>query len=154
MVDLDRGGPHYPGEKSLADLSSEGLRQVDLTPRPGVAVLRNGGVSAGDAADTITALVAAHPTVVLRLPPRPYPDPAGPPVVVVRLLIPGDLYPWGGHPAVWQSTPALARMPGPGVRLPVPRSITVESLLRGRRPPGRDRWVAAWQAVWRFPWGR
>lgn len=154
MVDLDRGGPHYPGEKSLADLASTGVRRSDLTPRPGVAVLRNGGVAPSDAAAVVSALVEAHPTVVLRLPPRPHPEGDWPAVVPVRLLLPGGLFPWGAHPAVYQSTPVLVRMPGAGVRLPIPRPLTVESLLRGRRPPGRDRWVAAWRGAWRFPWGR
>lgn len=154
VIDLDSGGPRYPGERSLADLVADGLRRPDLTPRPGVAVLRNGGVAPAAAAMVIDALVAAHPTVVLRLPPRPRPVADGAAVVPVRLLLPGSLYPWGDRPAVFQATPTLASLPGPGVRLPVPRPITIESLLRGRRPPGRDRWISAWAPVWRFPWGR
>jgi hypothetical protein len=154
VVDLDIGGPHYPGERSLAEMASGGVRRDDLIPRPGIAVLRNGGVTAADAAPVVSALVAAHPTVVLRLPPRPHPDGVGLPVVPVRLLLPGGWFPWGGHPAVYQATPAVARMPGVGVRLPIPRPATVESLLRGRRPLQRDRWVAAWRAAWGFPWGR
>ena len=43
VVDLDEGGPHYPGEASLADLVRAGSRRADLYPeRRGVAVLRNG----------------------------------------------------------------------------------------------------------------
>ena len=153
VVDLDPEGPHYPGDRTLAELVNDGPRRSDLTPRRGVAVLRNGGVTAADATKVIAALVDAHPTVVLRLPPRPTPASAAG-VIPVRLLLPGGLFPVPAQPAVWQATPALARMPGVGVRLPVPRPITVESLLRGQRPPGRDRWVAAWRSVWRFPWGR
>ncbi|OFW63206.1 MAG: hypothetical protein A2135_02625 [Actinobacteria bacterium RBG_16_67_15] len=154
VIDLDSGGPRYPGERSLADLVGTGLRRPDLIPRPGVAVLRNGGVTPAAAAEVVDALVAAHPTVVLRLPPRPRPAAAGAAVVPVRLLLPGNLYPWGDQPGVFQATPSLTQLPGRGVRLPVPRPITVESLLRGRRPPGRDHWVKAWAAAWRFPWGR
>ncbi len=154
VVDLDSGGPHYPGERSLADLVAAGLRRPDLVPRPGVAVLRNGGVAAATAAGVVDALVAAHPTVVLRLPPRPRPVLDGHPVVPVRMLLPGNLFPLGDGPAVFQATPALVRLPAAGIRLPVPRPITVDSLLHGRRPPGRDRWIAAWGAVWRFPWVR
>jgi hypothetical protein len=154
VIDLDSGGPHYPGERSLADLVGDGVRRVDLTPRAGVAVLRNGGVTPAAAVSVVEALVAAHPTVVLRLPPRPRPSDERAPIVPVRLLLPGGLHPWGDRPAVFQATPIPMSLPGPGVRLPAPRPITIESLLRGRRPPGRDRWVAAWASVWRYPWGR
>lgn len=152
VVDLDPEGPSYPGEGTLASLAADGPRRDDLTPRPGVAVLRNGGVSLGEAAAVVDALVAAHRTVVLRLPPRPRPDGFPHPVVPVRLLIPGGLFPSLDGPAVYQATPAWAPMPTPGVRLPVPHRSTVTALLAGRRPGRRDRWVAAWRSAWRLPW--
>lgn len=154
VIDLDSGGPRYPGERSLADLVTDGLRRPDLEPRDGVAVLRNGGVTPHDAARVVEALLKAHPTVVVRLPPRPRPVGLPFPVVPVRLLIPGDLYAMGDRPAVFQATPAFVRMPANGVRLPVPHPVTVAGLLRGRRPPARDRWIAAWRSAWRFSWDR
>jgi hypothetical protein len=154
LIDLDSGGPCYPGERSLADLVAEGLRRPDLEPRRGVAVLRNGGVAPAEAADVVHALLTAHPTVVLRLPPRPRPVGVPFPVVPVRLLVPGEFYPQLDRPAVYQATPAFARLPSEGVRLPVPSPITVAALLQGRRPRGRDRWISAWGKVWRYPWGR
>lgn len=152
VIDLDPLGPAYPGEQSLASLVAEGPRSSDLEPRPGVAVLRNGGVDPLHAADVVAALVAAHRTVVLRLPPRAASAVTDHPVVPVRLLIPGSWYPPFEGPAVYQSTPAWESMPAPGVRLPVPRPATIRALLNGRRPAGRDRWVKAWQSAWRLPW--
>lgn len=154
LIDLDSGGPRYPGERSLADLVTDGLRRSDLEPRRGVAVVRNGGVPPADAAEVVQALLAAHPTVVLRLPPRPKPGGIPFPVVPVRLLVPGDWYPPLERPAVYQATPSVVRMPSEGVRLPVPSPTTVAALLGGRRPPNRDRWIAAWRKVWRYPWDR
>ena len=154
VVDLDPLGPHYPGTTSLADLVAEGPRQADLKPaHRGVAVLRNGGVAPGAAAEVVAALVAGWERVVLRLPPRPAPAPGGLPVAPVRLLVPGGLFPHDGGPAVYQATRAVMRLPGPGVRLPLPRPGTVAALLEGRRPVAGDRWVRAWAPVWEAPWG-
>jgi hypothetical protein len=154
VIDLDPGGPRYPGGRSLADLVADGPRRSDLEARSGVAVLRNGGVAPAEAAAVVQALIAAHPTVVLRLPPRPHPSGFPLAVIPVRLLLPGDFYAMGDRPAVYQATPAAARMPTEGVRLPVPHPATVSALLRGRRPPRRDRWIEAWRPAWRFPWER
>jgi hypothetical protein len=154
VVDLDGGGPRYPGSGSLADLVRKGPTGEDLKPRRGVAVLRNGGVRPSEAAPVLDALLRSHPTVVVRLPPRPAPEGIPIPVIPVRLLLPGSLYLGSSAPAVFQATPAWVRMPTDGVRLPIPRPSTVASLTLGRRPPGRDRWVAAWRSAWRFPWGR
>lgn len=154
MIDLDPDGPHYPGPRSLADLVDEGVRRSDLTPRSGVAVLRNGGVGLAAAAPVVEAMLAAHPCVVLRLPPRPRPGPGPVAVVPVRLALPGSLFPPYPGPAVWQAVPVAAPLPGEGVRLPVPPPATVAALLRGRQPVGRDRWIGAWSAAWRFPWER
>jgi hypothetical protein len=155
VVDLDPLGPRYPGDRSLAELVAEGPRRADLGPaRRGVAVLRNGGVSAAAAAEVVSALVAGWEKVVLRLPPRPAPAGEGPPVVGVHLLLPGSLFPRGGGPAVYQSTRAMLPLPGPGWRLPVPAAGTVTGLLRGRLPVAGDRWVRAWRPVWELLWGR
>ncbi|MEX2323578.1 MAG: hypothetical protein WEA29_07380 [Acidimicrobiia bacterium] len=151
VVDLDPGGPAYPGERSLADLVVDGPRKPDLTPRRGVGVLRNGGVAPERSRAVVEALVGAHPTVVLRLPPRPAPEGGRWPVVPVRLLIPGGWFEAPG-PAVFQATPAWETMPAIGVRLPVPSPDTVRAILLGRRPSSRDRWVRAFRSVWGLPW--
>jgi len=155
VVDLDPLGPRYPGSGSLADLVAAGPRRADLSPaRRGVAVLRNGGVSPGAAAEVVAALVAGWERVVLRLPPRPAPAGGVIAVVPVRLLLPGGLFPRQDGPAVYQATRAAVALPGPGVRLPLPRPGTVAALLAGRRPAAGDRWIGAWRPVWEAPWGR
>ena len=154
VVDLDPLGPRYPGDRSLADLVQDGLRRDDLTPRRGVGVLRNGGVAPLEAKSVIEALLGHLPRVVLRLPPRPAPGALPIAVVPVRLLIPGELFPGPMGPAVFQSTPAFAPIPGIGVRLPVPDPETVRRLIEGRRPPRTDRWIRAWRSAWRLPWPR
>jgi hypothetical protein len=154
VVDLDGNGPRYPGPRSLADLVEDGVRGDDLRPRGGVAVLRNGGADPHDAGRVVEALMSHHDNVVLRLPPQPEPDGLPIPVVPVRLLLPGAMFPLPPRPAVFQSTPALVRMPAEGIRLPVPSVTTVAALLTGRRPPRRDRWLTAWARAWRYRWGR
>jgi hypothetical protein len=155
VVDLDPLGPHYPGTTSLADLVADGPRKAELSPaRQGVAVLRNGGVAPAAAAEVVSALVDGWERVVLRLPPRPAPVLGGVRVVPVRLLVPGGLFPYDGGPAVYQTTRALMRLPGPGLRLPRPRTGTVAAFLEGRRPAAGDRWIRAWRPVWEAPWGR
>jgi hypothetical protein len=155
VVDLDPGGPAYPGPRSLADLAGDGPRRTELEPeRGGVAVLRNGGIAAADAADVVRALIGRWPRVVLRLPPRPAVAGPGVPTVVVRLLAPGGLYPAGSRPAVYQATPHPMQLPGPGVRLPVPSRRTTAALLTGRMPAAGSRWVRAWRRVWEVPWTR
>jgi hypothetical protein len=152
VVDLDVGGPRYPAERCLADLVEEGVRRDDLTPRGGVAVLPNGGAAPQDAAPVIDALLAHHPRVVLRLPPRPEPGRLPIPVVPVRLHLPVEWFGPQDGPAVYQATPSFARLPGVGVRLPVPSTATVRALLAGHRPATRDPWVRAWRSAWRLPW--
>jgi hypothetical protein len=154
VIDLDEGGPHYPGEASLAALVEQGPRLTDLRPgRSGVAVLRNGGIGATAASEVVEALLETWARVVLRLPPRRrvlVPTP----VVPVRLLLPGSLFESWDGPAVLQSTPASGRLPGLGIRLPVPSRTTVAALLRGEAPVPGNRWVGAWRRVWEAPWGR
>ena len=152
VVDLDPLGPHYPGDRSLADLVRDDLRRDDLTPRRGVAVLRNGGIAPAEARTVVEALLTHHARVVLRLPPRPAPAGLPMPVVPVRLHLPAGLFGAQEGPAVFQATPSFARLPGVGVRLPVPSPATVRALLGGRRPGARDRWVRAWRSAWSLPW--
>jgi hypothetical protein len=155
VIDLDPFGPRYPGSASLADLVAEGPRRADLGPaRRGVAVLRNGGVAPAGAAEVVSALIGGWEKVVLRLPPRPAPVAGVIPVVPVRLLIPGGLFPHDKAPAVYQATRAAMRLPGPGLRLPLPGQGTIAALLQGRRPVAGDRWVGAWRPVWEAPWAR
>jgi hypothetical protein len=149
VIDLDPLGPPYPGERSLADLVSDDPTADDLTPRAGVAVLRNGGIAPGDAADVVAGLLERWERVVLRLPPRPRPI-ADVPVVPVHLLT-GGWYQRAVRRAVWQSTPDWIQMPSDGVRLPVPEPATVRALLAGRGP-GASRWVRAWKSIWGLQW--
>ncbi|MBU1226951.1 MAG: hypothetical protein KJ698_07060 [Actinobacteria bacterium] len=154
VIDLDEAGPRYPGKASLAGLVEESPRLSDLRPgRPGVAVLRNGGIGATAASEVVEALIQGWDRTVLRLPPRrrvvvPVP------VVPVRLLIPGRLFAPLDGPVVLQSTPSFARVAGVGIRLPVPARSTVAALLRGESPVPGDRWVKAWRRVWEAPWDR
>lgn len=149
VIDLDPAGPPYPGDRSLADLAADDPSEADLTPRRGIAVLRNGGVAPSVAAPVIGALLERWDRVVLRLPPRPI-SRVEFPVVPVRTLLPGWLRGPAEH-GVWQATGAWVRLPAPGVRLPIPSRETVAALLAGRRP-GRSRWVAAWRSVWKARW--
>lgn len=151
VIDLDPMGPAYPGERSLADLVEDEPTEDDLKAETGVAVIRNGGVAAADAAEVVSALLDRWPRAVLRLPPRPHPQ-EDLPVVPVRTLCPG----WFGVSAsagVWQRTPHWRVPPSPGVVLPIPSTSTVRALLEGRRPM-RSRWVEAWRSVWKARWGR
>lgn len=149
VIDLDPEGPPYPGHRSLADLTASDPTEVELTPRPGVAVLRNGGIAPSAAAEVVGALLERWERVVLRLPPRPMPQ-TDFPVVPVRLLVPGWLR-GPAEPAVWQATPDWTQLPAPGIRLPVPSRSTVRALLAGRRPT-RSRWVNSWRSVWKVGW--
>ncbi len=153
VVDLDPAGPAYPGSSSLADLVADGPRRADLVPeRSGLAVLRNGGVAPEAAAAVVAALAGSWPSLVLRLPacPRPQSPPA--PLVPVRPLLPADVFPWDGTPAVYQRTGWRVPAPGPGPVLPRPRAGAWATLLAGSIPAA-DRWVAAWREVWGQPWG-
>ena len=152
VVDLDPRGPRYPGSATLASLVEDGPRRADLTPqRRGVAVLGNGGIEAAGAGEVVEALCRGWPAVVLRLPPRPYPEGAPAPVVPVRPLLPGSLFGHDGRAAVFQSAGWQVPQPAPGPTLPRLRPRTVDALLNGRLP-ARDRWIRAWKQVWRWPW--
>jgi hypothetical protein len=113
-------------------------------------VLRNGGVTADEAAEILDALIAGWPAVVLRATPD-QPPPADVPVVPVVPLLPGALQPTGQGLSVWQRTGLRTPVPGPGPVLPPPAPSVVGSLLRGV-VDRRWRWVRAWEPVWRAPW--
>ena len=154
VIDLDPSGPDYPGPTSLAGLTAESPSRADLATRPGVAILRNGGIDARSAAKVVEALIEANESVVLRLPVGPLSNSLSHPVVPVRQLLPGGWFRRFDGPAVYQATPVWESMPGPGVRLPIPSPAMIRALLSGRRPAARDKWVAAWRSVWRFEWPR
>ena len=151
VIDLDRHGPAYPGEATLARLVEEGPSLRDLRPdRSGVAVLRNGGVGRAESKEVVEALIAGWPAVVIRLAPGPD-RPKGPGVVPVRPLVPGGVIRFDGNPAVYQRCGWRLRPAGPGPVLPRPRSLTMRTLLVGRRPVA-DRWIRAWRQVWDAAW--
>lgn len=148
VIDLDQAGPRYPGEGTLASLVADGPRRDDLNPtRAGLAVLRNGGVTASEARPVVDALIAGWPSVVLRLPPGPglrEPD------LVLRPLVPGRIFP--GSPNGSDVFQDLGfHLPAPGPRLPVLTRATAGSLLAGSIPV-RSRWVRAWKAAWEGKW--
>jgi hypothetical protein len=151
VVDLDPGGPTYPGNASLADLVAEGPRRADLVPgRKGVAVLRNGGVDAVAAREVVEALITGWPHVVLRVDQSATANGLAA-VVPVWPLLPGVLAPQPGSQSVYQRTGFVATPPGPGPVLPRPRPAFLSGLLNGV-VARRSRWINAWRPVWRLPW--
>ena len=151
MVDLDPAGPVYPGPASLADLVVDGPRRADLVPsRPGVAVLRNGGVDPAEAREVIEALVTGWPHVVVRVHETGTADGLAP-LVPVWPLLPGILSPSVRTHCVYQRTGFAATPPGPGPVLPRPRPAVLAGLLNGV-VNRRSRWVRSWRQVWSMPW--
>ena len=150
VVDLDPAGPEYPGERSLAEVVSEGPRRVELAPSGGrVAILRNGGIEWPAAVATVERLGATWPAIVLRIPVGSAGLPW--PVIPVVPLLPGIFTPAHSRPAVWQRTDRGQRTPGPGPVLPPLSRSALTALLEVRHLPAR-RWVAGWRAVWDLPW--
>lgn len=148
VVDLDHGGPAYPGERSVAELAEEGPRRAELRPeREGVALVRNGGADTAAAVELIHTLSQSWPVIVVRVGTEPIPFP----IIPVRPVWPGFLAPVGERAAVWQMLPGSGEPPGPGPVLPAPGRATVMALLAGRRPI-RSRWIRAWTGVWGLPW--
>jgi hypothetical protein len=152
MVDCDSDGPHYPGERSLADLAVDQPRRVDLSPgREGVALVRNGGIGWEAAVEVIELLAPGWAHIVTRVGTAPLPWP----VVPVVPLLPGILMPelvaGGTGGAVWQACWRGARPPGPGPVLPPLSRSGLTALLQARWEPA-GRWVKAWKAVWELPW--
>lgn len=148
VVDLDRDGPPYPAERSVAELIEEGPRRAELFPeRTGVAALPNGGAEPLAALELVETLARHWPVVVVRIASGESPFP----VIPVRPLWPGFLAPFGRRPAVWQRASTGSEPPGPGPVLPPPGRATVAALLAGKRP-FRSRWIRAWSRVWELPW--
>ena len=150
VVDLDPVGPLYPGEGSLAALVEDGPRLSDLRPaRSGIAVLRNGGVTPGEAAEVIDALTAGWPNVVLRAAPGECEMRHA--VVPVVPLLPHGLTRPQRRRAVYQQMGWREKGPETGLTLPTPARATVAALLAGKLPV-RSRWIKSWQPVWELPW--
>lgn len=149
VVDLETSGVPFPGQRSLADLVRDGPTRAELLQptKPGVALLRNGGVDIKDAWETVDLLAMHWPAVVLRTVANDLPVP----VIPVIPLYPGWMKPRSDRPAVWQTMSASQEPPGPGPVLPpLPRS-RILSVCEGRLPT-RGRWVRAWRAVWEASW--
>ena len=150
VIDLENGGPPYPGGGSLASLVEDGPRLTDLRPsRSGIAVLRNGGVDAAEASEVIEALTAGWPNVVLRGVPGA--DAGGHRVVPVIPLLPHGMTRSQPGRAVYQQMGWHEKGPEGGVTLPTPSRATVSALLAGR-VPARSRWIRSWRPVWELPW--
>ena len=150
VIDLDPAGPRYPGRGSLAELVDQGPRLDDLVPkRPGIAVLRNGGIAPSDAGAVVSALVKGWPNVVFRLPRGGCNISL--PVVPVIPLLPGGMTPHSDRPAVYQQLGWQEGAPGPALTMPTPARGSVAALLEGRMP-ARSRWIRAWQQVWGMAW--
>lgn len=152
VVDLDAMGPAYPSDRTLLDLVEGSPRAAELIPkRVGLAVLRNGGIAYEDAKSVVDLLLANWPAVVLRLPPWA-PDDVPAPLVPVRLLVPGRLFPPPGR-GVYQRLAGSTRRAKVGashILPPAPRRH-VGALLEGR-DPGPSRWLRSWSRVWGAGW--
>lgn len=155
VVDLDPRGPHYSSARSLRELVEEGPRAADLSPaRAGVAVLANGGIGFGESQEIVHLLLRGWPAVVLRLAPQA-PDDAPTPIVPVRLLTPGRLFPPQGR-GVYQPVAgglgARRRLEtGGSLVLPVAPRRAIRALLEGSQPVA-GRWARAWRRVWAVSW--
>jgi hypothetical protein len=150
VVDVDPGGPRYPGDVTLKRLVADGPTKADLSPqRPGVAIVGNGGIDPEHAEDVLQALVKGWPAVVLRLPATHDGDGGGVPVLS---LVPGSMLKRYPGPAVYQRSAWRVRPPQDGVVLPRPRAGTISALLVGRAPHPGDRWIRGWQRVWDHAW--
>lgn len=148
VVDLDPDGPPLPASSTLAALVERGPTRAELAPdRRGVAVLANGGIVAGDAAQVLDALVEGWPHVVFRIGER---IPAVAPCVPVLPLLPAEIV--GEHgKAVYQRVAWSAATPPGSLTVPRPSAAAVGAILALRRPmPGR--WMRAWRRVWGESW--
>lgn len=146
VIDLDPGGPPFPGGFTLAELVRDGPTETQLSPSDrSIAVLGNGGVSTADASEVVEALVARWPNVVLRCSPsQPAPDTA---VSLVPLLPP----PFRSRPTartVYQRTGFRTDAPSESLVLPRPRRSTVEALMGLRRMPRRSAWLRQLARIW------
>jgi hypothetical protein len=145
---IDFADQAAPGGRTLAHLLEEGPRLDELSPgRPGVAVIRAGGVDVHDTEQVIERLSRHWPALVLRSSPTE----TSWPVVPVVPLYPGWLAPIDSGPSVWQSLGPLSRPPGPGPVLPPLRTAQVRWVLGGGLP-SKGRWLSVWERVWELPW--
>jgi hypothetical protein len=154
IVDLDPGGPPYPGGRSLAELADDGPTRAELFGgggrRTGIALLRNGGVSLEKAMPVLEALAAEWPALVLRV-PLSMPVGLRWPIIPLVPLFSGFLTPWEDRAAVWQSTGTGVPAPGPGPVLPPLKRQSLLGLMAFRVEP-RGPWVSAWRRIWELPW--
>lgn len=149
VVDLDRDGPAYPGELSLAKLAEQGPRRSDLSPpRPGIALLANGGIGAEDSAEVLDALIAGWPAVVFRLPPAMESERA----ITVVPLAARMVLPAPSGRVVYQRSGWRERAPEGATVLARPSRATIRRLLTGVNALPGDRWVRSWRPLWRPPW--
>ncbi len=150
VVDLDPGGPRYPGAATLARLVADGPRRSDLEPDgKGVAVLANGGIEPEAAEEVLAALVQGWPAVVFRLPAD---HRGGDGAVPILPLVPGNLLVGVSFPAVYQRSGWNVEPPGPGIVLPRPRRAVLGALLTGVAPSVKDPWIRAFRRVWERRW--
>ncbi|MFV1999764.1 MAG: hypothetical protein ACC654_05290 [Acidimicrobiia bacterium] len=146
VIDLDESGPPMSGGGDLASLVSRGPTEAELSPRnSGVAVLGNGGVSVADASEVIAAIADRWPNVVLRCAPHVRPADRAIPVIP---MLPNPFSMVAPGAVVYQRT-AFGGNAEPGMLvLPIPRPHVIRSLMSGRLPPGRDRWMRSLDDVW------
>jgi hypothetical protein len=146
VIDLDPGGPPFPGEFTLAELVRDGPTDEQLSPSDGgIGILANGGVSVSDASEIVAALVTRWPNVVLRC------SPAQPPPDAAVSLIPLLPAPFGSPPTprtVYQRTGFHTEVPQHSLVLPRPRRSTIEGLMGLRRMPKRSAWLRQLGRVW------
>jgi len=146
VIDLDPKGPRYSGGFTLADLARNGPTKAQLEPRPkAVAVLANGGVAAGEAADVIAALVERWPHVVLRCDPA---DRAPSRAVSIVPLLPEPFAALPRPRTVYQSLGMQVRHPVGSLVLPAPSRSSIEALIGLRTTVRRSRWLTKLGAVW------
>jgi hypothetical protein len=146
VVDLDPGGPPMPGNGDLASLVARGPTEAELRPeRSGIAVIGNGGITPSDASDVITALADRWPNLVLRCAPTQIPPDAAVPLIPV---LPAPFALHVDRPSVYQRTHFGGSAPPGAAVLPVPRQATIRSLLSGRTPVRKDKWIASLEYVW------
>jgi hypothetical protein len=146
VVDLCEGGP--TGGVTLATLVRDGPSSEQLRPkRRGVSFLRNGGISAQDAAEVVGALCGNWPNVVLRVGAS---DEAVGEVgaVTVRAILSGPFVAEPEVAAVLQPT-GLGATPKNhhGHVLSRLSARTVRTVLAGRVNQ-RSAWVRSWRPVW------
>ncbi len=153
VIDLDPDGIGYGSPRSLRDLVETGIRAEELSPaRRGLAVITNGGIHPEAAAEAVELLIRGWPAVVLRMPPAQFDVPA--PLVPVRLLLPGRLFPPSGR-GVYQRLAGAPWRPridsAAGIVVPPAPRPAVQALLDGKTPRP-SRWLRSWSRVWEAPW--